>query len=284
MEFKYKYLIFKWRQRIFTVVGLLFVWFSSAFAANSSIRENLITASNTKARGEYTFSRCRPIQGKAFSNDGHKKKALIIGDSYACDFLNSILESGYLKDYQIRLRFIPYRCQTVFGGESDRFIQQKNRAFCDTERADSLENAKQQARAADLVIFASRWKPDIARALPRTIQDMQLKPPQKVVVIGDKFFGKISIRSYLRMPDEQLKTLRNDVGGASQNINNMLSKNLGSNVIFVDPHKLICGNVRTCPVFTNDMHLISYDGRHLTRAGARYMGKVLFQRSALGRM
>lgn len=272
-------------RHILPFIGFFFISTSVACAANSSVRENLISASNIKSSGEYTFSHCRPIQGEPFAAKPGKKKALIIGDSHACDFLNSVLENGYLQDYQIRLRFIPYRCQTVFGTNAERFIDRKDRAFCDNpNRADTLENAQQQAQEADLVIFASRWKPNIARALPTTIRDMGLKPSQNVVVIGSKFFGKMSIRKYLHMEDSELKQLRNEVGTASQKVNDMLEKGLGNGIVFVDQHELVCGEATTCPVFTDDMHLISYDGRHLTRAGARYVGKVLFEKSELGQM
>lgn len=267
-------------------LSLLLLLPSSALqAANSSVRDNLIQAANIESSGEYTFSKCRPIQGEPFEASGKQKKALIIGDSQACDFVNSVLENGYLQDYQIRLRFIPYRCQTVFGDKSDRFIAPKDRAFCNNQqRADTLESAKAQAQEADLVIFASRWKPKIAKALPRTIKDLALTSQQKVVVVGSKFFGKMSIRKYLHMPDNKLKGLRNDVGTASKTVNDVLGAALGQEVVFVDQHDLLCKDEDTCPVFTDDMHLISYDGRHLTRAGARYVGKVLFENSALGKM
>ncbi|MEE9350746.1 MAG: SGNH hydrolase domain-containing protein, partial [Thiotrichaceae bacterium] len=118
----------------------------------------------------------------------------------------------------------------------------------------------------------------------QTFRYLGIKKKQKVVVIGNKFFGNMSIRNYIHMPDNELRSLRVDVGTASSDINSILKKKLNHRVTFVDPHKLVCGNSTTCPVFTNNLRLISYDGRHLTKAGARYIGKILFQRSALGQI
>lgn len=274
------------RKAAWLLASMVILFTSAVMAASPSARDNLLGAADSKASGEYAFSQCRALQGKPFDTSSQKKKALIVGDSYACDFLNSVLENGYLQDYQIGVRFIPYNCQTVAGDKAAQFIDAKDRAFCaKPERADSLERAQGQMQEADLVIFASRWKPEIAQELPQTIRQLGLKPQQKVVVVGNKFFGKITVRQYLRMPANELKALQNEVDSAeAQTINAKLAKQLGKEVVFVDPHVLLCGDDTSCPVFTDDLNLISYDGRHLTKDGARYVGKVLFQRSGLGQM
>ena len=269
------------------LLASIMVWsMSTAMAADSSLKQNLLTAADTKASGEYAFSQCRELTGQVFDAASQKKKALIVGDSYACDFLNSVQENGYLGDYQLALRFIPYDCQTVAGDDAPQYIAAKDRSFCATpERADSLERAKAQMQEADLVIFAFRWKPDVAAALPQTLRALAFSPKQRVVVVGNKFFGQISVRNYLKMPANDLKKLENKVDPEeAKTINAVLAKGLGKEIVFVDPHSLLCGDDTSCPLFTDEVNLISYDGRHLTKEGARYVGRVLFQRSALGKM
>lgn len=268
------------------ILMCLFIFtLSSAFAANSVVRKDLIKASNTQSSNAYAFDRCRALQAKPFDKDSKKRKVIIVGDSQGCDFLNGALENGYLSNYQIRFRFIPYSCQRVPGENSGKYIAPKHRQFClQSKRADSLTKAKRQVRHADLVIFAALWKPEVAKKLPQTFRYLGIKKKQKVVVIGNKFFGNMSIRNYIHMSDNELRSLRVDVGTASSDINSILKEKLNRKVTFVDPHQLVCGNSTTCPVFTNNLQLISYDGRHLTKAGARYIGKILFQRSALGRI
>ena len=266
-------------------IGLFFFFtlmliFSNGFAANSLVQKNLIKASNIKSSNSYAFKRCRALS-KPFDQNSDKRKAIIVGDSQGCDFLNEILENRYLSNYQIRVRFIPYPCQTVLGSNRARYIQPKNRRLCSNKRTDSLVKARKQIKQADLVIFSALWKPEVSRQMPQIINYLRLSKKQRLVVIGNKFFGKMAINKYIHMPHNELRNLRNDVGTISKDVNIILKNRLGTKAIFIDPQKLVCGEPTTCPVFTNNLHLISYDGRHLTKAGARYIGRILFQKSAL---
>jgi len=138
---------------------------------------------------------------------------------------------------------------------------------------------------ADLIIYASLWKPQVAEKLPKIIRYLRVKKSQRMIVIGNKFFGNMSIKDYFHMSNKELRSLRNDVGTKTLEINKILKRRLHGRITFIDPHQLVCGNRSTsCPIFTNKLQLISYDGRHLTRAGARYIGKILFQKSLLGRI
>ncbi|MCL2589426.1 MAG: hypothetical protein FWD67_00785 [Betaproteobacteria bacterium] len=50
---------------------------------------------------------------------------------------------------------------------------------------------------------------------------------------------------------------------------------------FVDLYGLICGtDSQTCPIFSPDGKLLSYDGDHLTQAGAAYIGGLLKEHPA----
>ena len=138
---------------------------------------------------------------------------------------------------------------------------------------------------ADVVIFASLWKPLVAKKISKIISYLRIQKRQRVIVIGNKFFGNMSIKDYFHMSPKELRTIRNEVGTKTLKINSILQRRLSGRFVFIDPHKLVCGNHSTsCPIFTNDLQLISYDGRHLTKAGARYVGKILFQKSVLGRI
>lgn len=262
-----------------------FILTSSLNAADSTVRQNLIVSSNIDMSGQYTFAQCNAIKEIPFDPEGKKKKALIIGDSQACDFLNGVMENHYLNDYQIRFRYIPYRCQPVLDNNSARFIDPKDRAFCANKaRVDSLEEAREQISESNLIVFAARWKPNVAKALPHTLRSLGLKPHQKVFVLGSKNFGKVEIRRYLHMSNEELRTLKNEIGEEPREINNIFRKGLSRRIVFIDQLKLICGTGEECPIFTGRLKLISYDGRHLTKLGARYVGRILFQNSGLSRL
>jgi len=243
-----------------------------------TVHENLLKASNAKANGEYMRARFLSIMKTPFNDTDHRKKALIIGDSYAQDFYNSVFEGRYLKSYQIRTRYIPVRCQIFLGNESERAIAFKDKHFCD--KADSLSKAKQQISGADLVVFIGSWKEWSAKHLPQTIKNLALNPRQKLIVIGKKSYGRVAIKKYLKMSESDLKTLRNSVD-AGQTKTNQILKNSLSESVFIDQHEMVCGKQETCPLFTDKMELISFDGGHLTKEGARYIGQILFQNPIL---
>lgn len=223
-------------------------------------------------------SRFLSLMKVPFDQNENKKKALIIGDSYAQDFFNSVVENNYLKDYQIRTRYIPVRCQIFLGNDSYRLIEPKDKVFCN--KADDLAKAKEQLAEANLIILVASWKEWSAKHLAQTIKNLTIRTHQKLVVIGKKSFGRMAINKYLTMSDIELKSLRNKVDARQMEINEILRNSLGKN-IFVDQHKMVCGKKETCPLFTDKMNLISFDGGHLTKDGARFIGEILFQNPIL---
>ncbi len=251
----------------------------------AGLKKSIIADTNIKTNGKYTFMRCNALKKKPFDKKNPKKKLLIIGDSHGCDFLNEIRENNFLQNYQIRMRYIPYQCQPVLNGKSGKFVEPKDKALCANEaRTDSLMQAKEQMSEADVIIFAARWKLSTARVLPFTIKHLRLSPHQKIIVIGSKSFGKITARRYMSMSREELSKIKNPVDSEVQKINAILRKRITGRLAFVDQTRLLCGSDTACPIFTKNLHLISYDGWHLTQAGARYMGKILFQKSILGKL
>lgn len=240
----------------------------------SQFQSEILKTADIKKSGEYVRKRFLKIMRKPFDSDV-KKKALIIGDSHAQDFLNGVLENGYLQNYQISTRYIPTRCQIYLGKKTAQYIKPKDKVLC--SKSDNLSQAKKQIAEADLIILAASWKEWAAKELPQTINNLGLTSQQKLLVVGRKSFGRISIRHYLRLPEEKLRSLRNQVDVHQNKVNKIMSKTLDKSQ-FVDIHGLVCGSSSTnCPVFTNDLKLISFDGGHLTRDGAQYVGKILFQ-------
>jgi len=256
---------------------------AQAASISASVKQQLLEAANRDKQGEYTFKHCQPIRHEDFDMSSPKRKILLIGDSQGCDLLNGIRENGYFRNDQIRMLFIPYECQPVIGNST---ILPRYHRFCeDKRRADTLVDSQKQISQADIIIFSSRWKLKAARSLPHTLRYLNLRSDQRVLVVGSKNFGKVNIRRYLSMSPQALKQKRNKVDEKVQKINDVLRKGLaGQAAIFIDQQRLICGADDSCPVFTSNLNLISYDGRHLTREGARYSGRVLFSQSPLGNL
>jgi hypothetical protein len=269
----------------YSLIFILPLFDVTTSATTPSVRKSLIKSSNTNINEKYTFKYCNPLRKKPFDKNSNKKKLLVIGDSQACDFLNSIKENGFFNNYQIRMRYIPYQCQPVLSNHPSHFIEDKDRAICeDQERTDNLSQAREQIDEANLIIFSARWKIKAAQALSHTIRHLKLKPHQGVVVLGSKSFGNIAIRRYLNMSDRELLGIKNEIDEEVQQVNSILRTHLSRRVVFIDQYKIICGSMNDCPIFTGNLDLISYDGWHLTKEGARFVGSKLFQNSGLGRM
>ncbi len=263
---------------VIIILGLLTCTVSYAESNNTKTIEKLLKASNITANGEYMRSQFLSFMKQPFDQNDNKKKALIIGDSYAQDFFNSVSENHYLNNYQIRTRYIPVRCQIFLGNESARLINPKDKAFCD--KSDTLEKARTQIAEADLVILVASWKAWSAKHLSQTIKNLAIESQQKLVVLGKKSYGRVAIKKYLSLPDKDLKLIRNIVDKGQMEVNQILKDSLGENT-FVDQHEMVCGKQKTCQIFTDKMELISFDGGHLTKEGARYTGRILFQNPIL---
>ena len=236
---------------------------------------------NDKANGDYVRKRFLQLMKKPFDTNDQKNlklKILIIGDSHAQDFLNSIVENKLLTLSQIRTRYIPTRCQIYLGDKTNSKIHENDAALCG--KSDNLEQAKEQIAEADIIIFSALWRMWAVKELPNTIVNLGLSSDQKLFVIGRRSFLKVSNGVILGLPKSELHDLRNEVDIHQLDINTLMSKTLDGRV-FIDVQKLVCGSSPTCPVFTDRLKMISFDGGHLSQDGARYLGELLFRKSQL---
>jgi len=260
---------------------ILLGFFLSHFVINhakANDQDALLKAADPEISGAYVRERFNALQNKPFDDTYIRKNALLIGDSHAQDFLNMLVENGKLSGYQIRTRKIPTQCQIYLGDSHARYIARKDKTLCGD--SDNLIRAKKQIEKADLIIFVANWKIWSAKTLQATIEQMSLRPEQKLIIIGRKNFGKINIRRYLKMNQQKRAELKNKVDEVQVEINQIMNSSLKQNqqIDYVDLHAALCGarSADTCPIFTPEGELISFDGGHLTKAGAEYLGKVLF--------
>ncbi len=273
-------------KKLFLLVGLLLLvtiaTSSTITAQEFNARADILQAADKAKNGDYVRRRFFNQMEKPFIPTDKRKKMLIIGDSHAQDFYNTMLENNLHQRYQISSRRIPAICGVYLGSENiSGLIEQKHVPIC--QKADTLAAAMPQIKQADVVILAANWKLWSAQRLPTTIQNLQIKAPQKLIVVGRKDFGKLNLRQYLRLSDNELRQLRNPVYGAQLEINQTIKQNVPERM-FVDIQALICKSEKDCPLFTTQPRLISFDGGHLTQHGARYVGSVLLQNPPLNQL
>ena len=273
------------KQVLFVSLFLLItIMFSSSLKAAQSpeVRADILQAADKAKNGDYVRKRFFTKMKKPFNPNISLKKMLIIGDSHAQDFYNMMLENNVNQRYQISTRRIPAICGIYLGPENiNGFIEKKHMPIC--QKADTLAAAMPQIKQADVVIIAANWKLWSAERLSTTIRNLQVRSPQKLFVVGRKSFGKLNLRKYLRLSNNELRQLRNPVYGVQQKINQTMKQSLPKGV-FVNVQTLLCKNETDCPLFTPQTRLISFDGGHLTKQGARYVGKVLLQSPPLNHL
>jgi len=160
----------------------------------------------------------------------------------------------------------------------EKYIEQKSKESC--KKSDSVEAALDQIAQADIVILAANWKVWSAKELPTTIKNLNLTDKQKIYVVGRKNFGQIKIRKLLKKPKEKLLAIRNDINNKQENIVSIMEDLIDKDV-YVDFQNTICQSKNKCPIFTDEVKLISFDGGHLTKHGAKYVGDILFSKTIL---
>ncbi len=226
--------------------------------------------------GEFVREAYRDINGAPLSED--RPNLILVGDSFSQDFYNIVRAAGAFEGYAISAIYVPVECQVHFGLPSEvveAIIQPEHLYMCENRMLNASDVDKMQG--ANVVIFAARWNRWSAAKMHESLASMALQG--EVIVVGSKSFEK-NRRALLKFDPSQLEFARKAPSERSRETSEILERNLPDGQ-FVNILKRMC--VTTCPQFTDDGELISYDGRHLTPAGAAYLGKLVFDEGALSR-
>ena len=222
----------------------------------------------------YTQRRFDRLELKTFS-DNEKTKLLIIGDSFAKDVVNAVYENGLDTRYEISTVQINSECGNLFlDFDFTENIPHKNRARCDF--LDSYESpaVKNLLGKSDEIWLASSWKPWVAELLPKSVNNLRNTFEGPVFVFGTKNFGTISQKSMLGIPVEERDAFTQVPSPDIVELNNSMKNSLPDHV-FINVLEGFCETKLTCRLFTDEGELISYDGSHVTKAGARIYGKLI---------
>ena len=212
-----------------------------------------------RARATY-IDRVYSYRTERFVDDG-RRKVLILGNSFARDFVNMIAENGYMKQcelsYEPVLEIGAFSCVRDLGSFTpslrDRLLQ------CDA-----------------LVLVMPIFDP---RCLADDIAWLRQQGVPQVIVVGTKNFGW-NPNAILGMSAEAAARFR--VRVLPEVIeSNERARELVPAECFVDVLGRIADAEGRVPLMTPAGELISEDGAHLTRAGARYVGSIVFEHPLL---
>lgn len=248
---------------------------------------NLRTSDINEDENSYVAKSMRKTreQNQTFSNRSSNKtrKFLLIGDSFAQDFYNMIFENEYLTNDEIRLHLIHTKCQLQINLD-DRFhsiVEQHQQKCIDMK---DMINIVPLIRQAKIIIMAIHWDLTSAKRLPSIIRLLKIRKDQRLFIVGAKNFGRINPNVYFDKTETDRIHQRQSPDREALQVNQILEKTIDSSM-FINMQQLICDESNnTCPLFTPNGKLISYDGTHLTRDGARHVGKILFSHSPLNHL
>ena len=167
---------------------------------------------------------------KEFSSDSTKKRILVIGNSFARDFANILLESSFADSIQLSYHYDFENCPL------NRIRQ------CDH-------------------IFFFGWKHQVPEAVWQN-----LRSHVEIWGIGTKNHGTSNGIFYKNRHREGYFAQRASIQPNYYAVNRILQDHWQGH--YVDLLSLTLMQDSTVPVFTPDNHFITYDGRHLTPDGA----------------
>ena len=174
---------------------------------------------------------------REFSEDNPKKKILVIGNSFARDFANILLESSVANSIQLSYHY----------------------AFVDCPMS--------RIRQCDRIFFFG-WKHEV----PETVWK-NLRTGSEIWGIGTKNHGTSNGIIYKNRHRSDYFSQRTAIRQDFFSVNCMAHEEWQNR--FVDLLSLTLLPDSMVPVFTPEYHFITYDGRHLTPSGSKFFAQKM---------
>lgn len=253
------------RQLIFALSGLVGVALAgtgwSIYANSGFVSQWAELNSEIKAAGRHLNAAYneRPFRfrNQPFTDAG-KLHVLVVGNSFARDFINAGLENGYFSSSEISYSDLNPACL-----KNDR---------------DFDSGLQTRVAQADYLVFGSPstllltcWKSDF--------EILASIGAKHIVVLGTKNFGW-NLNAVMRLDPAVRYSYRAAVLDDIWRQNQAMATAFPERY-FVNLLALIADKERRVPVFTPDGKIISQDRKHLTRDGARFVGAKLFEHPLL---
>ena len=174
---------------------------------------------------------------KEFSSDSTKKRILVIGNSFARDCANILLESSFADSIQLSYHYDFENCPLS--------------RICQCDR-----------------IYFFGWK----RKVPETVWQ-NLRPQTEIWGIGTKNHGTSNGIFYKNRHREDYYAQRTSINPDYFAVNRLFREEWQTQ--HVDLLSYTLQSDSTVPVFTSNNHFITYDGSHLTSYGTRFYASLI---------
>jgi hypothetical protein len=228
----------------------------------------------------YVWDRFNNRLLKAFQDDG-RKKVLLIGDSQAGDFLNILSEEIGDNVLDVSTFLLPAYCQAVVPASQDYYtalnIETELREECRTRQEDLLHDSR--ISAADFIVFSSSWRDYGIGQIGNTINFLKQRNRQAtLIVVGTKIQSRgglevVYLSRWSALSPEELSFAARLPSLDATRV--ALEKVIGD-ARLLDPGRSICNwESKRCSVFSDDGMIMFSDVSHVTRSGAKTIGRRL---------
>lgn len=222
-------------------------------------------------QGGYNQARFDRLKMRVFDGSS-RRRVLVVGDSYAKDLINVMYEARMDAVIQFSTKQINSECGNSYTNKNiDEFIPKIRARRCDWMGRYEDPRLSSLMMEADEIWMVSSWLDWVVDLMPETLAALSDQFDAEIKVFGSKNFGEISVGTLLKMnPDERYlfrQSASSEVLVTNQRLKAIIPKN-----VFVDLSDVSCGgDAAECVIFTKEGLLISSDGGHLTRAGAKHL-------------
>lgn len=222
---------------------------------------------NENQYGKYVWKKSSNIELKEFSNTS-KKKVIIIGDSFSQDLLNSFIEDEYENEIELSWYSINFNCKKpIFDIK------------CLSRNLKVHDDLKKLINKADVVLLSMAWGDEHLHDVDKIFLEDELNFfSNKLILVGSKQFKFINGKRWTRkdileLEESKRVNLKTETSKELINRNNQMKRNYDQN--FISLMDIFCDENFHCNLFDNNSQLLSYDGAHLTKSGAKYLGEKL---------
>ena len=226
---------------------------------------------------KYVSERHKLIRLLEFSKSNNKKDILIIGDSHSEDLVNAVFEAGLINNLEFSSYYIPLKCGVLFVRDK---IDREASSNCQRESFSFFNDyLKIQMSLANEIWIISSWLESDILYMAKSLENIKTIN-KNIKLFGTKSFGSPSAKWYAStniVNWSSAKFNENDVSKYAKisKVNDALSNIAESSGIeFINTQHLICKGEDFCSNYI-DGNIISYDGTHLTKHGAKKLGVSL---------
>ena len=264
IEKKYRY---HWNHKKSNLISFLFF----IFLVLSLVLFSLPTKSNTTIHSDYV----KENFNKLLATDINKNALyFVVGDSYAQDFTNVLIDGLEISKSEISTFFIDMSCGNLLLKKSD--LDNKNSQIACPSFANYSDYLKKIPSNASLIL-ASNWESWVLPKFKTSLKNIREIYKGKIIVIGNKHIGKQN-PYYLNGLNDELRTnLNSSPPNYIKVINNSLQQlvKVEDDILFIDIQSYLLNADGTANVTNDKGEIISYDGGHLTKNGAILIGKQI---------